>query len=328
MPATFAHCILCQEAIGGLEDSVREKSPLLRKLASLVSQNNQFAITGAAGPDYPYLNDVLTTGILHVGHTWADRMHYENVDLFVVKAIERLTQMDYESDDFGACLSWTLGFLSHVLADVYLHPVINAIVGGIYHFTSSDHGHCELVQDMFIFHNKTGEEIVDANPNSGIFAYLSILDMSSDSSDTNRLHPAVSSFWREALKDAHPEAAAYFDSIEPDTWHKKYKSRVDFAVNPGPIARHGMQAIDKAYGRYSKMPAEDIRRFVTEIKLPNGETGTYQEQFNKTIDNVIVIWMKTLQCVADKKPFVISDTIKTWNLDTGVDEEKIYFWPK
>lgn len=328
MPATFAHCILCQEAIDLLMDEVREKAPELLGLASIAQKNNHFAITGAAAPDYPYLNDLITTGILHVGHTWADRMHYENTDLFFVKAIERLTVMEEKSCDFKSCLSWTLGFQSHVLADVYLHPVVNSIVGGSYHFTSSAHAHCELVQDMFIFRGKTGEEIVDANPKSGKFRYLDILDMSSDPNDNDRIHPAISSFWRETLKASHPAGAEYFDSIEPDVWHEKYKSRVDFAVNPWPIARHAMRAHDRAYGRYAEIPESDRRRYVTEIKLPNGATGSYKEQFDKACDLTVRIWMDTLKCINDKKPHAIRGLIKAWNLDTGINEEKIHFWPK
>ena len=327
MPATFAHCMLCQESIGLLlRDERVRKSPALRELAGLVAQRTEFAITGAAGPDYPYLNDLLTTGVLHVGHTWADRMHYENVDLFIEEAVKRLIAMDKESEALKVCLPWTLGCLSHVIADVFLHPVVNAIVGGTYHFTSAAHAYCELVQDLYIFHHKTGVEIIDANPKSGKFAYLSILDASSDPDNEDRLHPAISTFWRETLIAAHPQATEYFNDIAPDIWHRKYKARVDFAVNPWPVARHIMQAADRAYGRLSKIPKKDMERFVEAITLPDETTGKYSDQFEKAVNQIVALWITTLRSVAEKRPVIIQEELKAWNLDTGVDESKSHFW--
>lgn len=327
MPATFAHCLICQEAIGLLlsDKRIKETLPLL-ELASIVAQRNEFAITGAAGPDYPYLNDLLTTGILHVGHTWADRMHYEDVDIFIVEAVKKIIVMDQKSEEFKVCLPWFLGFISHVIADIYFHPVVNSIVGGTYHFTSAEHAYCEMVQDIYIFHYKTGEEIIDANPRSGKFAYLTYLDASSDRDNEHQLHPHITRFWRETLVAAHPGGKEYFADIDPNTWHRKYKSRVDFAVNPWPVARHIMKAANRAYGRLSKLPEEDLQRFVEAIILPNGTKGKYIEQFEKAVDQVVTFWIKTLQSVTEKNPLLIREDVKAWNLDTGVDESKVHFW--
>ncbi len=327
MPATFAHSMLCQNSIGLLTKDPRVKgSQGILALAGFVAENNHFAITGAAGPDYPYLNDLLTTGVLHVGHTWADRMHYENTDIFIQEAVKKLIAMDQTTAKFKYCLAWTLGFISHIIADVYLHPVVNSIVGGTYHFTSSEHAYCEMVQDLYIFHHKTGIEIVDANPSDGTFAYLTILDMSSDLNDKDKLHPLITEFWRETLIAAHPGGATYFKDIDPDTWHQKYKSRVDFAVNPWPVARHIMRAADRAYGRYSKLEDGDRKRFIEEITLPNGTKGTYPEQFEKTVDSILAVWVDVLHSISEKNLQKTQDAIKDWNLDTGVDERKIHFW--
>ena len=78
MPATFAHCLIAQKAMDSIRDAAKkqrkQKSKLLEYVGKII-ENNHFVIMGAAGPDYPYLTDVLTTSIVPIKHTWANRMH-------------------------------------------------------------------------------------------------------------------------------------------------------------------------------------------------------------------------------------------------------------
>ena len=60
MPATFTHCLIARKTI----DLVKDKHTYSGKLAIY----NQFAMMGAAGPDYPYLTDV--AGTMLGGHNW------------------------------------------------------------------------------------------------------------------------------------------------------------------------------------------------------------------------------------------------------------------
>ena len=158
MPATFAHCLMAQEAIGLIQRRITKEKPRLDNLityAGNIGKKNNFVMMGAAGPDYPYATDILTTSILQVSHTWANRMHYENTLLFIKEGVKLLAAMDKNSEQFFIRLSWFCGFVSHVVADSFMHPVINSIVGGTYIFTHEEHAKCELMQDVYIFKKKT-----------------------------------------------------------------------------------------------------------------------------------------------------------------------------
>src|SRR5208337_3888502 len=94
MPATFAHCLMSQKAINRIQKKLKTAGDKKRlEYAAKIGIKDNFVIMGAAGPDYPYLTDILTTGILQVSHTWANRMHYEGTLSFVEEGIKKLATM-------------------------------------------------------------------------------------------------------------------------------------------------------------------------------------------------------------------------------------------
>lgn len=334
MPATFAHFLMAQEAIDRVQRMAKKVDAPRRKVAleyaSKIGEMNNFVITGAAAPDYPYLTDILTTSILQVSHTWANRMHYEETLLLVKEGVKSLASMDKKTDSFAIRLAWFCGFVSHVIADSYVHPVVNSIVGGIYLFTHNDHAKCELVQDVYIFNNKTGNDIVTANPRDGSMGYLKILEECSDPADEdkNRIHPEIRKFWTELLEKAHPHASEHFANITPDRWHYNYKSKINFIADPGAIFRHVIGLTGRDYMKASEILVEDKKKYITEILLPSGETSTYDLVFKKTVDLIANIWLQLFDNIENASPENVSMFINNWNLDTGVDENTIVLWPK
>lgn len=320
MPATFAHCLIGTRAIDAL---LKKKKKILAKI---LSEYNSFVITGATGPDYPYLTDVLTTGVLKIGHTWANRMHYEGVPTFVTEGVARLSDMDKKSKPFAIRLAWFCGYVSHVIADSYVHPVVNSIVHGPYMFTHSEHGKCELIQDIYIFQKETGEDIVSSNPRDGNFGYLKILDECSDPDDIDRIHPDIRTFWSDLLKAAHQYAQEYFDSIDPDKWHYNYKGRVNFAVDPGAIFRHVLGMVGFNYKKSSEITEEERQKYIEKVQLPNGLEDHYDSVFKNVVDRVVTVWEKLFENITQGTPDKVAEYIKDWNLDTGVDESKIDLW--
>lgn len=332
MPATFAHCLMAQKAIDRIQKEIK-KDPQKRKLieyAKKIGVKNNFVIMGAAGPDYPYLTDILTATILQISHTWANRMHYENTHSFVKEALKRLAVMDKSGESFSIRLAWFCGFVSHVIADSYMHPVINSIVRGTYIFTHERHGKCELIQDIYIFKKETQEDIVSANPREGKLGYLRILEECSDphDEDKNRVHPEISAFWIELLKAAHPAADEYFEGITPDRWHYNYKGRVNFVADPGAIFRHVIGLTGRAYKRESEISAEERKKYIEKLRLPNGETSNYDSVFNEAVTLVVGTWFKLFEDIERGSPDGVATYIKDWNLDTGVDESRIDLWQK
>lgn len=332
MPATFAHCLMVQKAIDKISGVVKtniQKNELIDYVQKIGEKNN-FAIMGAAGPDYPYLTDILTTVVIQVSHTWANRMHYENTLSFIQEGLRSLAIMDKTQEAFAIKLAWFCGFVSHVLADSYVHPVINSIVHGTYIFTHEEHGKCELVQDVYIFQKHTGEEIVDANPRSGQLGYLRILDECSDPSDEdkNRIHPEVGNFWKELLEITHPYAKDYFPNIDPNRWHHNYKGRINFVADPGAIFRHVVGLTGRDYKRWEEIPIEDKQKYVERIALPNGQTSTYDAVFNNAVDIIVDRWLNLFEDIEKKDWKRVAEYIKDWDLDTGVDESHVDLWEK
>lgn len=322
MPATFAHGLIAKRAIDVL---LANGTNAFR---GMLAEKNNFVVMGAAGPDYPYLTDILTTGVLQIGHTWANRMHYENTCSFVKEGIISLSALPSDGESFAVRLAWFCGYVSHIIADAYAHPVINSIVGGPYIFTHREHGACELIQDIYIFEKLTGNNIVTANPKGGDFGYLNILDEGSDPKNKDRIHPEVRDFWTDLLKKAHPNAEAYFEGIAPDRWHYNYKGRVNFVVDPGAIFRHILGMAGFSYKKASDITDDERKKYIDNILLPDKSISTYDTVFDNTVKEVVRVWSKLLDDIQSHTSANTSTYIKDWNLDTGVDESKIDLWLK
>jgi hypothetical protein len=322
MPATFAHCLMTKYAI----------DILLRKTGGhpyigILGSNDHFVIMGSTGPDYPYLTNPVFTGALKTVHSWADRMHYESVDKFVREGVAKLSSMDKQSDEFKICLPWFLGYVSHVIADSYVHPVINCIVGGPYIFTHVEHAKCEMVQDAFIFLKETDEEIIDANPRDNKLGFLTILDECSEPGSPDQLHHFVRDLWSELLRFAHPQGRDHFNDIVPDIWHKNYRSRFAADADPTAVFRHacGMLGVS-VYERYSDIGLDDRRKYVEAIAVPDTTISTYQVVFSTATAKIITIWEKLFSDIETGAVDNVTTYIKDWNLDTGVNESKIDLW--
>ena len=328
MPATFAHCLMAQEAIDKISAYVKlpENSKFIPYVQKLGEKNN-FAMTGAAGPDYPYTTDLLTTVVVPISHTWANRMHYESTLAFVEEGTKALLKTDKATESLAIRLAWFCGFVSHVVADSYVHPVINSVVGGPYIFTHQEHGTCELIEDIYIFKQLTKEDIVDANARSGALGYLRILEECSDPDDDDRIHPEIASFWKQLLQVTHPHAQQYFSDIDPDRWHYNYKSTVNFTVDPGAIFRHAVNLTGRAYKKKSDITAQETEKYLAKVKLPDGNVSDYDSVFLNAVGLVVDAWLRLFQDIEEGKWQALARLVKDWNLDTGVDESHVDLWP-
>jgi hypothetical protein len=319
MPATFAHCLFAREAIKRLGKSTLYPGVLKEK--------NHFVVMGSTGPDYSYLTDVLKYTVLHIGHNWANRMHYENIDWFIREGIKKLSLMDKKSEQFKNCLAWFCGYVSHVIADSFVHPVVNCTVHGTYLFTYTEHGRCELVQDIYIFNLQTGTDICNAAARDRkTFGYLNILDDCSDPQNADKMHPHIKLFWTDLLKIVHPNAEEYFKDIDPDVWHKNYKDRVDFAADSRSIFRHVLDIANAPrYVPWATIKKEERIKYIENAEVPGGTKQAYDKLFNQAVGHIVMTW-KALFPFIESGEVPPSTLIKDWNLDTGVDESKIDLW--
>ena len=314
MAGTFTHWMIVEEALERY-NKLLQKHPYF----PIILGNSHFVTLGAVGPDYPYLSE-LANNLLKL-HSWADRMHHENTGEFVKYGIVNLLKLNEQNkqQDFEICLSWFCGYVTHLLADSIIHPVVNAIVGR-YLFNSDEHRHCEMIQDSFIFHEIKKVELRYAY-------YVDLIKMCSDSEDEDLINPAIRDFWTETLKMSHPGGKNKFDKIDPDDWHENYLSIISKVSDSTPIFRHIGEAKHLFYKRVSDITSEERKIFIEEINLPGNKIGRFKEDaFNKAVEKVIEVWQKLFVDIEQKNPDNCTSYIKNWNLDAGVDEDEIYFW--
>jgi len=310
MAGTFTHWMVVEEALDKYSRLERK-----HKYYHLILRRNHFVNLGAVGPDYPYLTDLLA-GVLKE-HTWADRMHYENTREFLKIAASNL--LNRKEEEFNICLAWFCGFVSHVVADTIIHPVVNTIVGP-YLFNSSEHRHCEMIQDSYIFREIKGTELRYSE-------YVGLLKQCSDPADEECIHPSISTLWGGILEASHPGGGKYFAKIQPDEWHKNFLSKISTAADPIPVFRHFGEEKSLVYKRVEGFDQEERKKFIEEVRLPGGKTGNFRKNvFDKAVAMVIDVW-GTLFVDLERKDLSGFDAcIKNWNLDTGVDENNIHFW--
>lgn len=311
MAGTFTHWMVVEEALDRYY-----KLPTKHKYFSVLLTNSHFATLGAVAPDYPYLSELAKNFLKH--HSWADRMHYENMGEFIRIGIKNLSLL--QKADFDVCLPWFCGYVTHMLADSIIHPVVNAIVGP-YIFNSDEHRHCEMIQDSFIFQRVKGVEISYAD-------YVALMLLCSESTNKKeKIHPAVGSYWTTTLKMSHPGGKDYFNTIEPDDWHEHFISTISTVADPLPVFRHVGEKANLVYKKTSNITIEERKKFISDVKLPGNKTGKFKEDaFDKTVATVLEVWQKLFADIEEKNADNSATYLKNWNFDTGVDEDKIYFW--
>jgi hypothetical protein len=310
MAGAFTHWMIVDDAVEKLQDN---------DYAIILGEKRNFVRIGAVAPDYPYLSEL--QGKWLKIHSWADRMHYENSLEFVKNGLSELLS-EKDPEKFKVLFAWLCGYVSHLIADTIIHPVVNVNVGGTYIFTSHDHVICEMTQDAKLFFEIKGVDLSNAE-------YVKLLSACSDPADNSRIHQTIREYWPKILTKTHPNAGAYFDKIDPDKWHAAYLSKLGMAAKPVPIFRHVGEDINIVYKTEIELRNSDLeRKYYLSVKLPKSqEVGTFKDRvFNKTVEKVVEVWQKIFSDVSAKQTSNCQNYLCDWNLDTGLDENEIHFW--
>ena len=75
-------------------------------------------------------------------------MHYSRTGDVIGDMAHRLLDLwnrGFLEEDFIIPFCWTLGYISHVTADLVIHPVVLNVVGP-YKGNEEEHRHCEMMQ--------------------------------------------------------------------------------------------------------------------------------------------------------------------------------------
>jgi hypothetical protein len=270
-----------------------------------------FCELGAVSPDYPYL--ALGDGD---AAKWADEMHYTRTGELIHAGILRLQNLDGIAREKG--LAWLLGYTSHFVADVTVHPVVFLKVGDYQH-NKKEHRICEMNQDAFIFPSLNLGEI-------GLSEYLdSSIARCGDPTDRERLDPDIKGLWEGMLQDIYPDE---FASNPPDIdkWHRRFVEVVDGISDVSehlvPFARHvGLDLGDSGL-MYPTPDDVDCEKFINSLETPTIPMS-YDDIFKLAINNAARIWGIVAQGVLASSTDY-QTAIGNWDLDTGKDKDGIF----
>ncbi len=297
MAGPFTHFIICDAA-------KRAATIPDTELKRLLNKHSEFLFLGASCPDLPYLS--FKTGSVN----WADLMHYEKTNGIVINGYEELKKVWKDkgvSDEIK--LVWLFGFISHLVADATIHPIVQAIVGP-YEQNKEEHRLCEMTQDSLIFNERKNTELRYAE-------FSSALKFCSKSGHFERLMD----FWSEqAVK-------TYYDKDDvphPKLWFTTYAEAIDAAEGGSGIValfRHleiGGEFIYKTKEEIVSNHPQYYEKYFAKIKLPQGKIGFFpKDGFERAVNNVIDVWNKLFAGLGSG--IDVAGIIRNWNLDTGVD---------
>lgn len=285
------------QGLGGL--SKKELGPLL--------SYTKYTELGAVSPDYPYLDLGSKPSA-----SWADAMHYERTGDRLKQGAEYVRALSGEQK--YKALAWLLGFTSHILTDVTIHPVVE-LKTGPYAQDPKAHRVCEMHQDVFIYTSlNIGEIYSDTFIHNGVAAC-------SEPGRPNNLDPLIAGVWGHMLQ--HTDAERYRQSPPEFTrWHTGFRHMLRAAGDGKffPFARHMIAGQGLVY------PKSPDSTYIKQLRVPGGTHMDYRDIFEKAKVNVRRYWeLIALHCLTDSKSDL--SAVHNWNLDTGRDESgRITMW--
>lgn len=296
MAGAFTHMAIVSEAKDRFDPKTTFGQIFRRKL--------KFVTLGCVSPDVPYLSHIDALGV-----SWADVMHYHQTNGIVHNGLHTL-KITKENDQFWTeKLAWLAGFVSHLVADASIHPIVEAIVGPCtMPAAKAAHTDCEMLQDVMIFRDVRGQELHASEYSSQLNACRK-----------DRAYTDVMEFWSKHAMVNCPSFG------EPNTkaMIERYFQQIDSAEGGSAIARAfrhiGFDYTYKSVATLEKNHKPLIKKYYDQVMLPNGRIGSFRHDgFDRAVTNTVAAWTRM-----DKSLFStenVGEIVPNWNLDTGYDQ--------
>ncbi len=307
MSGGYTHVTLAQLAIE--EVRYRREGLLHDDAKQALGYWKKFCIVGAVAPDYPYL-DVLDRDSC----AWADAMHKGHAIALLRNGIAKIRDM--QNDNLRQkCMAWLFGFAAHVSTDGTIHPVVNLKVGP-YEQNKAEHRSCEMSQDVYA-HKRLNLGVLDFN-----HQISANVDDTSDVNDRNSMDPDVARLWQDSLIDVYTRFHPDLQPPKVHDWHDAMRRMMKIGESGNvlfPFARHVAANQGLVY------PAAPETEYIEDLKVPGGGTMHFEDIFQKAFNNIVELWGWLALSLQNRESPL--DTLTSWSLDTGIDEnERMIYW--
>ncbi|MEI8394144.1 MAG: zinc dependent phospholipase C family protein [Rhodospirillaceae bacterium] len=304
MAGGFAHMVATNQMV---DDKRLNKIQMPDQAKAAVCANLKFCELGAVAPDYPYLK-LLNSG----SKKWADNMHYIKTGDMIKSGISQVRKL--ASPERERALAWLLGYTSHVVMDLTIHPVVNARVGP-YSENQAKHRSCEVNQDAYILPRLN---IGSTSTAEYIKGGIATVDDAGGSDIINKI-------WVAMLSEVYPDEAK-INPPDPKAWHAAYTTLMDKIAEEGQrlpfsLGRHLLTVEGLAFPRDNEID----QSYIYDLISPGG-TINYDELFNFALENVGLWWGIVGSAVYE--PHTNIDQIVNGDLDTGklIGNDLYVFW--
>jgi hypothetical protein len=213
------------------------------------------------------------------------------------------------------CIAWLFGFASHVVTDGTIHPVVNLKVGP-YEQNKTEHRRCEMSQDVYA-HSRLNLGVLDFNQQIS----TNVAD-TSDVDNPDRMDPDVAQLWQDLLTGVYSGLDPQLQSPRIHDWHNAMHRMMKIGESGNvlfPFARHVAAHQGLVY------PAAAETQYIQGLEVPGGLTMDFEEIFQKALNNVVELW--GWLALSLQKQDSSLDTLTSWSLDTGIDEnDRMVYW--
>lgn len=317
MPGSYAHITLAN--IVSEKSSLSQIADFPRQAIDAANLNIRFLELGSISPDYTYLD--IGSGD---SKKWADAMHYTHTGPAIFAGAELVRNLTGGVAK-EKCLAWLMGYTSHVVTDMCVHPVIELKVGP-YNGNEIAHRRCEMHQDAYIY-----RRMGTGMPQTADHLKATILTCG-QGADPNKLDSDILKLWQDILKSVFPQAFAD-DAPDINKWHRRcYDILQKFLPTSSRFVGFARHACNDKGLLYPTPEEIDKAEYISVLRVPSpavqDKRMTYDEIFDFAIDRVQQQWL-TVTRYALGLSNTISFRNDEWDLDTGRNKlagNKLVFW--
>jgi hypothetical protein len=310
MPGAFTHLTIADSA-AAKSTLAASLDPNRARVGYALGMYKQFVSLGAVSPDCPYL--VLGD---HNAAGWGNAMHYHHPADFLLAGINYFsaTPVGLLGEEKLKALAWLFGYASHVVADLAIHPILNA--NDLDYATHpNQHRQCELYQDVFITLRKQ-----HVHP-SKLHALNVIRIGCCGLHNAPGIEPEVANLWAHCLQTIAPPTVLLNGSPgpsgppDPSEWFTHYTRLLGSVVDGSSSILCLFRPLLLAAHVTVPTAVNGNSPFVKGLLGSTTGPIDYEPLVERTTIQVLARWDKLAAAIADNAPGLLQ--LANANLDTG-----------